>query len=228
MKLLSGVLVVCLFTVPSLGTPVVYTFSATGGSVLMNVVGNSSSSSPATGTFAVIIEAGSDDHIGQSDTFLLEDAALTNTRKLDFNLAGLTRGSNVPAGGIRFLDFAPSGPGHIGAGGAATIETDVFAEVTIMWTGLFSSTFTTSAWAGSLLPCNLSFSTSVGSSDVLTASLTGAYRVYWPAGGADVITFDFILNVQGTAHVVPDPSLSGLIGLGLGGTGFWLRRRRWA
>ena len=45
-------------------------------------------------------------------------------------------------------------------------------EATVVVTGLFNTTFTTSTSAGMLLPVDMTFSTSVSQSDVVTASLT--------------------------------------------------------
>jgi len=127
---------------------------------------------------------------------------------------------------MRLLDFAPDGPGHIGSDGTATVASDIFLETTVNITGALSSTFSTALWAGTLLPVELTFPTSAGVSDVMTATITVHYG--WGLPIVDIsqtLTLDLLIQVTGTAHVVPDPALGGLIAMGLGAGGAWLRRR---
>jgi hypothetical protein len=224
---LRYVIAVTWMSVPvAMAEPVLYTFSATGGSITLNIAGDASSSQPVAGTFALRIyqEGG---HVGAEDTFVMEDCALTNTGSLNFNLAGLATGSAFPAGGIRFLDFAPDGFGIIRPGGQSRVSTDVYLEATTFLSGLTVTTFSTAAWAGTLRTFNLTFGTSPVATDVLTTRLAGTYGWMLPLSEFGLtVTVDFILSVEGTAHVVPDPSLSGVVVLGLAGAGGCLRRRR--
>jgi hypothetical protein len=228
---LAGVLGVLLFAVsPVVGSPVLYTFNTTTGSVMMNIAGQMSSASPLAGSFAVTIYQ-SDCHVGASDTFVLENAGLSNTTTMKLSLAGLATAALYPQS-ARFLDFGntdfgPTPPVHIEPGGTQVVPTDVYVEATVFVTGLTTTTFSTKTWAGSLLPFSMSFNTSAMRSDVLTGLLAGTFG--YEIGISDIsltITLDLVVNVEGTAHVVPDPALGGLTALGLGGAGAWLRRRR--
>ncbi len=226
MKLGLVAVILCVSVNAVMGTAMTYTFQATGGSIVLNLAGQGSTTSGATGTFAVTIDQGPDNHVGVSDTFILEDAALSNVRTLSFSLGGLARASIVP-GNARFLDFAPDGWDHIASGGTSAVNTDVYVETTTFITGLYLTTFQTAMWAGQLLPFGMTFTTSAAQSDILTATLAGTYGI--SMGVPDIsltLTLDLILNVEGTAHAVPDPSLFGLVALGLGGSGLWLRARR--
>jgi hypothetical protein len=42
---------------------------------------------------------------------------------------------------------------------------------------------------------------------------------------SQTITLDLILDIEGTVHYMPDPSVGGLTALGLMGGAMWLRRR---
>jgi hypothetical protein len=108
-----------------------------------------------------------------------------------------------------------------------TVNADLYYEASVFVTGLTTTTFSEKFWAKTLLPWQMYFSTSVGASHTVTAGLfgTSGYEV----GISDIgltITLDLILDVEGTAHVVPDPALGGLIVLGIGGAGAWFRSRR--
>jgi MYXO-CTERM domain-containing protein len=177
------------------------------------------------GTFAVTIDQ-SNGHIGESDTLILEDSLLTNTTRMALNIAGIAT-VHLLEGNARFLDFASDGAGHIGAGGLAVANADTYLEAALLVSGAYTTTWSTAAWAGTLLPFEMNFATSATASDVFTATLAGtfAWSLYDPALGL-TLTHDLIIDVEGTAHVVPDPGLGGLTALGLGGAGAWLRRRR--
>ncbi len=66
------------------------------------------------------------------------------------------------------------------------------------------------------------------SDDVIQVSLEGTLWWYFKVPESDP-DYDPGLNayihIEGTAHAVPDPTLGGLVALGVGGAGFWLRRR---
>jgi len=201
-----------------MGAPVTYTFNSTAGGVVLNLAGQGSTSGGMAGTFAITI----DDVAG---TFLLENAGISNTSTLKLSLAGLAT-ATLNSVSARFLDFAPAGAGTI-TGGPVVSPTDVYLEVTAFVTGLLTTTLQTQIWANSLLPFTLSINGLGGSSSIITAALGGTFG--YQIGVTDVsltLTLDLILNIEGTAHVVPDPALGGLTALGLGGAGAWLRRRR--
>jgi MYXO-CTERM domain-containing protein len=99
-------------------------------------------------------------------------------------------------------------------------------EATVFVTGLTTTTFSTKTWAKSLLPFMFGITTSVTRSEIAMAHLSGVFG--YQVGISDIgltITLDLIVNVEGTAHVVPDPALGGLTAMGLAGAGAWLRRR---
>jgi hypothetical protein len=221
---LAGVLgVLALVAAPVLAAPTYYTFTTTTGSVVLNIQGQGSTGGSLAGTFAVSFPGG---HIGTGDTFNLEDSALTNTSTLKLGLAGLATATIKPSS-ARFLDFSPGAVGTVAGNLVPAIQpTDVYFEATVLVTGLTTTTFKTTTWAGTLLPFNVAFSTSDQSSAAITGRVSGTFG--YEVGISDIgltITLDLILNLEGTAHAVPDPALGGLTALGLGGAGAWLRRR---
>jgi len=149
----------------------------------------------------------------------------TNVGDLKLSLGGVATAAILDAS-VRFLDFAGD-VGHIGPGGVAIVNSDIYVEVTAVVSGAFNTTFSTKTWAGMPLPFELSFNTSAMRSDVLTGGLSLAFP--YVIGVAELgmtLTLDLIVDVVGTAHVVPDPAFGGLTALGLGAAGAWLRRRR--
>jgi hypothetical protein len=222
MRSLGIVAVFCVAGAPVAAAPVLYTFSVTSGNVLWNAAPGSPGGSTVGGlggTFAVTVDDGT--HIGAGDAFLLENGNLVNTSTLKLCLDGLSTATMTP-GSLRFLDFAPSGPGQIPPGGGPTAgETDVYFEAMPYITGLTDTPFTTRTWAKSLLPFDLSFTTSVSGSQIVTAHLNLLQVRIEDIG----ILGDLAVSVEGTAHVVPDPALGGLTVLAMVGAGAWLRRR---
>lgn len=224
MRLLGIVGALCFLAAPVLAGPVVYTFNTTAGTVQMNIAGQGSTGGSLAGTFGVVIYQ-SDCHISASDTFLLGHAGLTNTTTMKLSLAGLATAS-LNVNSARFLDFAMPGPGHIPPGGVGLAPTDVYVEATVFVTGLTTTTFSTKTWAGQILPFNFTITTSVTRSEIAHAGLSGTFG--YEVGISDIaltVTLDLVVNVEGTAHVVPDPALGGLTAMGLAGAGAWLRRR---
>jgi len=215
--------VLCLVAAPAMAAPVTYVFDVVSGGIdLETTLGNAESG--IVGTFAITIYQ-SDCHINASDTLLLADAALVNTDPMKIGIPQLAT-VTLNVGSAAFLDFA-SEVGHIGPGGVAAVQSDIYVEVTAIVTGVFNTTFSTKTWAGTLLPFTVTVNTSAMRSDALTANL--AITFPYEIGVGDIsqtITLDLIVDVVGTAHVVPDPAFGGLTALGLGAAGAWLRRRR--
>jgi hypothetical protein len=214
--------VLCIVAAPLAAAPVLYTFNSTAGNVILNVQGQGSTSSGLAGTFAMQIMQ-SNGHVGTSDTFLLGSAGLANTGTLQLGLAGLVT-ATIPAGQANFLSFGQTVAGHVPS---ATIGTDVYLSATIFITGLLNTTYKASTWAGTTLPFVVTVSTSQYTSDVIHTAIAGTFG--YAVGVTDVsltLTLDLVVNIEGTAHAVPDPALGGLTALGLGGAGAWLRRRR--
>ncbi|MBN1347263.1 MAG: hypothetical protein JXQ73_31525 [Phycisphaerae bacterium] len=233
MKLASIGFVLCLFSASALGGMDTYQFDVTSGTLTLDVIPNNIVSPdpaivPLGGTFSIDIEGtGEDAHIAVSNSFALNDLGLGNTSQIQLVLSGLAT-LTIPAGKLEFISFAPEGPGHIGTGGAATVNTDVLmriSDATILG-GLGSSPYSTSQWAGELIPISLTFSTSVSRSDTIQVAMSGTWSYETAISDiSQTLTLDMIIDVVGTAHV-PDPALGGLVGLGVSGGLAWLRRRR--
>jgi len=219
------VAVVCLLAAPVMAGPVAYEFDVAYGNIFLNIEDVGSTYSGMTGSFGMVIYQ-SDCHIGESDTFILDGSGLYNTGHMQLSLLGLAT-ANVLNASARILDFAQPDPGHIGPGGVGVVLTDAYLAATVLVSGAFTTTFTTNTWAGILLPVTVGITTSVERSDIAEASIgiIFPYEVGIPDLGF-TLTLDLIIQVVGTAHVVPDPALGGLTVLGLGGAGAWLRRRR--
>ncbi len=231
MRFACAAIVLSLLAAPTFADAVTYTLDVTSGSFLLDmtpdgIITPDPASSGIDGTFSVTIYQ-SDGHIGESDTFMLQDAGLYNTDLISVSIQGIAT-ANLHPGSAQFLDFAPDGPDHIGPGGVAAVDTDVFVDVVVTVEGTIgSSGFWTSGWAGRLLPFDMSFTTSQSKSDVLVVTVGGTFGYEIGVTAiSQTMTLDLIVSAVGTAHVVPDPSLIGLIGLGLVGGGAWLRRRR--
>jgi len=231
MRFASAAVVLCVVAAPTFADAVTYTFDVTSGSMLLDmspdgVMSPDPASSGIGGTFAVTIYQ-SNGHIGESDTFMLQDAGLYNTDLISVSIMSIAT-AHVYPGSAQFLDFAPDGPDHIGPGGVAAVETDVFVDIAVTVEGTIgSSGFWTSGWAGRLLPFDMSFTTSQSESDVLVVTVGGTFSYeIGVTAVSQTLTLDLIVNAVGTAHVVPDPALGGLSALGLIGGGAWLRRRR--
>jgi MYXO-CTERM domain-containing protein len=220
----AGVLGVLLFAAaPVLAAPISYTFNSTSGSITLDLEGQGSTTSGLAGTFSVDIDDGT--HVAASDTALLTGADLETTSAMKLVIAGLAS-ANVGPASAKILDFLQPNAAHIEANGSAVCMTDALLEATVVVTGAFKTTFETSTTAGTLLPVTVTFNQSAAGSQTLTANLSFVFG--YVVGISDIgltITLDLIMNVEGTAHVVPDPALGGLTALGLGGAGAWLRRR---
>jgi hypothetical protein len=224
MRLLGILGVLCLVATPVLGNAVTYTFQTTAGSIGLNIAGQGSTAAGLTGTWSVVINQ-SNGHIGQSDTFTLGHANLLNTGTMKLSLAGLAT-ATLQVQSARFLDFGAA-PGHIAGSMIPSLApTDVYVEATVFVTGLTTTTFSTKTWAKTLLPFLAAFQTSTHESDIFIGMVSGVFG--YEVGISDIgltITLDLIVNVEGTAHAVPDPALGGLTAMGLAGAGAWLRRR---
>ncbi len=223
--------VLSVATAPALGDAVTYTFDVISGFATVDMSPDSTMSpDPATvaqdGTFAITVYQ-SNGHIGESDTFLLEDCDIYNPEVFRAGLNGLVTVNLKPSSG-RLLDFAPLAPGHIGSGGQGIISTDVYMDAFVILTGYVDEWVTTSTWAGEPSDFLVTFTTSVNQSDVLEASVHGTFGwEIWTstASGILTISFDITVDILGTAHAVPDAALGGLTTLGIGLAAVWLRRR---
>ena len=230
-SLAAAVGMLCVVAAPAFGEGVNYTFEVVSGTMTADMSPDGTfSPDPVTvwaaGTFGMTIYQQSEAHVGASDTFVLGAADIYNTQEIQMTSMGLAT-AQISVGSARFRDFAPTGPAHIAPGGAAAIETDVYANLVIIYTGLLNTTLDTRAWSEELLTFPLTISTSVQGSDILTVNLgaTFAYVISTEAT-TQTLTLDLRIDIVGTAHVAPDPALGGLTALGIGGAAVWLRRRR--
>ncbi len=218
-------IIAVLMAAPVMASEVTYTFDVTQGNIVLNLQGAGSTTSDMGGWFDITI-AQSDCHIGESDTILLGNAAITNTESMALSIGGLAT-ANVGPGGALISEFLQPEASHIPVGGIVPVQTDAFLEAVVEVSGAFKTTFQTATSAGMLLPVDVTISTSVMRSDIVTANL--AFVFGYAVGIPDIgmtITLDLIMDVEGTAHVVPDPAFGGLTAMGLAGAGAWLRRRR--
>lgn len=228
--------VLCFAVTPVLALPADYVFELDPLASHIGLdLGGIFDSSPLAGTFSVTIYQ-SDGHIGESDTFVVSpgvmDASIVNTEDLDIVPSPGLIELHVLAGDYQMLDFQ-QGPdtGHIGPGGVIAPGLQVWFDLTFNYI-LFGvpGSDTSVGWApdGDLNdPNNLqifdgTITTSVSASDTVTMQLST--QVFVDVGLPVPLIMDIVL--EGTAHVVPDPAFVGLVALGMGGAGAWLRRRR--
>ncbi len=164
-----------------------------------------------------------DGHIDASDTFFLGDADLANSETV--TMAWLIATATIAPGDAALLAFIdPVGPGHVPT---SDYVTDVLFDATIVFTGGWETVYWTAGTSENPSTFDITVSpTSAGAGDVITLSMAGTYSFLSTNEDiAGTLTFDMILDLVATAHVVPDPALSGLAALGIGGAGAWLRRR---
>ena len=224
MQYLASFAVLCFLAASAPASPVLYTFEVIDGSITIDLGAIGPATVPMAGTFAMTVYA-SDGIIGESDTFLLDNANLYNDGLVELGFAGIVTVAVQP-GSLSLLDFAPDSAAHIPANGEATIDTDVYVDLTAVLTGAVDMTFTTSRWLSDSVPVDVTFdSLPVSVSDMFTVSLGGTwtYRNWIPELQMS-ITIDQIVDIQ--ARVIPDPGLTGFVTLCIGGAGAWLRRRR--
>ncbi len=230
MRSLGVMGVLCLAATPVMGAAMNLEFEVVSGSLVVDTSPDGIATpdpvtAPMDGTFGMTIYA-SDGHIGESDTFMLTHSGMTNAETVEVSLMGMAT-AFIPAGGAQFKNFAPVAPGHIGPGGVSVIETDAYVEVMAVVTGVLNITLDTRTWAGTPLPFTVSVTTSGTFTDIVTVNIHGTFGYEIGVSAiTQTLTLDLIVDVVGTAHVVPDPALGGFTALGLAGAGAWLRRRR--
>ncbi len=212
---------VAVATAPAMSVPIDYTFDATGGSVELVVPILGSWTSGLDGSFAITLDD-EDGQIGPPDTALLLDADLFNTDDM-VQVAYPDTTFAIEAGDARFLDVTQAAPGVLGAGGEVTVEASLYADVTMVVSGGLNTTVEPQSWADQPADVSMSLLTSGPEDEVLTAELDGAFT--WTilmgtqGGGLIPVPLEVTIHVEGTAHVVPDPTFLGPIALGLGGGG---------
>ena len=231
MRLLGVLGVLCFAAAPVMGDAIDYTFDVVAGSLSIDFDPDGAASpDPAVvtvdGSFNATIDQ-SDCHIGESDYITLDGANIYNDQEVVLSLLQGIATVTIPVNSAIFTGFVQPDPAHIGPGGIANVEADVCVDAALFVVGLITTTFTVQECAGEILPFTVTVSTSAERSDAVTVTIAGTFS--YEIGISDVsltVTIDLIIDVVGTAHVVPDPALGGLTALGLGGAGAWLRRRR--
>jgi len=222
--------VLCFAAVPVYGAAMDIDFDIVAGSLTIDTSPDGiASPDPVSvgmdGTFGMTIYA-SDGHIGESDTFILRDSGMYNTDTVTIVLMGLAT-ADVGVASAMFADFAPIIPGHIGPGGTGVVTTDAYLEMVVVVSGLLNTTLDTKMWGGIPLEFAVNITTSGVYTDIVTVNIHGTFGFEIGVTAiTQTLTLDLIVDIVGTAHVVPDPALGGFTALGLAGAGAWLRRRR--
>ncbi len=240
MRWISVLGVLCFAVVPAFGHVVEYTFNLdpnySRSYIEVTIQGEGSTDMDLAGSFCATINQ-SDGHIGSSDTFALgcatgSGANITNTTGGEIDVLGGFLTASVGAGDLRLVAFDanyPTGGIHIGEGGEFSHSSGahIEASVTVVVYGLINTTITT-AIASEVVAISGTISTSVYESDTILLNIN-ALAADLPIEVTELATtfyLDLEVHLEGTAHMTPDPVLGGLIALGLGGAGTWLRRRR--
>ena len=225
---LAGMLgVLCFAVAPAFGGAVNYTFQVTSGTLAVDTSPDGvATPDPVTvnmaGTFGMVIYQASDQAVGASDTFVLGASNAYNTELVELSLMGLAT-AKISPGSAGFKDFAMVAPGHVGN---PNIQTDVYLDIVAVVSGLLNTTLDTKMWAEKILDFQVTVPPT-GGSQTLTVNIQGTFGFEIGVTAiTQTLTLDLIVNIVGTAHVVPDPALGGLTALGLGGAGAWIRRRR--
>jgi hypothetical protein len=233
MKPIRLLSVVCLVASMAIGYPVTYTFEITHGSLTIDVSPDGLLTPDPVevavgGTFAMTINT-SNNQIGEGGSFIVQNANIRNTEQVVLSIASWMGGgtATVPVGSAGVLGFNPVTPGQIPAGGAATIETDVYVQGQVIISGnpLGSGTYSTSQWLNEAYSVDVTFNpipVQVGQPFNVTLGGTFGYTIYIPdiGGGPEL---GQTLDVE--ARMIPEPALGGIIAMGVGGAGTWLRRR---
>jgi hypothetical protein len=169
----------------------------------------------------------SDCHIGNSDTIVLASCDVTNTTAGEITgILGLLT-ANVEVGSVKLTDFVADAnyAMHIETGGAFSGSAPVDANAIVLVTGIYQSTLITTV-TSEVVSASGTITTSANASDTITMTLDLAVTgISFTVEGLPCY-LDLDVHLEGTSHMSPDPALGGLIALGLGGAGTWLRRRR--
>ncbi len=226
----------CLAVVPALGSAVDYTFdviSSNSDIVLTSQAGGSTTMS-TDGTFTVCVNQ-SDGHIGVSDILLLKGLDIANAEGGELGFLSSLITASIDVGSLRLTDFVEDAnytPAHIGEGGTFSTQAGVAAELSLVLSGIVTGTVTGATTGGVPVEIDGTITTSAEHSDTITmtldftvSSIPVSFQLLM---GTTTIYMDLDVHLEGTAHQTPDPMLGGLIALGLGGAGTWLRRRRGA
>jgi len=224
---------VCLVVSITMAYPVTYTFEITHGSLGIDILPDGLLTPdpvevPVGGTFTMTINT-SDNQIGEGDSFVLQNANIRNTEQVVLNITPFLGGGTAtfPVGSAGVLGFNPVAPGQMPAGGAATIDTDVYVQGQVIVAGnpMANGTYSASQWLNETFTIDVTFNpipVQVGQPFNVTLGGTFSYTVYIPDinGGPEL---GQTLEVE--ARMIPEPALGGIIAMGVGGAGMRLRRR---
>jgi hypothetical protein len=233
MRWISFFGVLCFVVAPAFGDACEYTFDVDPGnsSVEVTIQGEGATVTGLDGTFCATIYA-SDGHIGSSDTFVLCGANIYNTSKGEISVLGGLLTASVDVGDLVLFAFDPNYPSggiHIGEGGEFSDSSGAHfsAHVIVVVWGLINTTISTSI-TSEVAHVSGTITTSAEASDTIFLNLNAtATSIPIEITALNTTLFlDLDVQIEGTAHASPDPALGGMIALGLGGAGTWLRRRR--
>ncbi len=225
--------VLCLAVAPSLGDPVEYTFDIirADSDMGLSIQGSGSTIMSVNGVLTATIYQ-SDGHIGSSDTVLLTNMLIANkeTGVIDDFIPGAVTANIAPTDALLlgFFEDANYPAAHIGEGGTFTEHADAGVYLVLQLTGIFTTTLTTGVLSEGPLEIDGTITTSGETSDTIAMTIDFSFTsipVVWTAVSTTFYV-DLDVHIEATAHHTPDPALGGLIALGLGGAGTWLRRRR--
>jgi len=233
--------VLCFAVVPAFGDAVCYVFDVVYGSIVVTVQDDGWTIMPLEGSFCVNIYE-TNGHIGSSDTFVLgcpnmpNCVDIYNSEPGEIEILGGYMTANVAAGSLRLIGFCPNEPPipvHIGAGGefsdSSGAHVSAYVRVNLHYPNTETEWVTTTI-TSEVVHISGTITTSAEASETITMNLNMVVGdipiTFTVIGITTTIYLDLEATLEGTAHASPDPALGGLIALGLGGAGTWLRRRR--
>lgn len=229
MRLLCVLVVLCVVVAPAPAELVTHTYEVTSGTLTVDVEPNGLVVPDPVimalgGTFSVTFDT-DDGIIGESDTCVLTDADLYNIEELvaDLYVFGYVGTLTAPAGNLYISDFSSVTPGHLAADGSGSTQTNVFGGGTIyvFAPGFYIGWAWDSAWSEHVETYNLDFDIVGGVPQTVTIDGGFTYRYMFPGMLGEGPEFGQSVEIE--AQLVPEPTLFGLIALGVGGV---LRRRR--
>ncbi len=229
MRSIAAIAVVLLAVSPVLGDAITYTYQVTSGTLTLDVEPNDLVvPDPVTmaggGTFAVTFYS-DDDEIGESDTFVIQSAALSNAESVsvDVLLLGSPAGTiTAQPGGLYISQFSVVTPGHLDADGIGSTLTDVFGggNVDVYIPGLYVGPASDNSWSVQPETYDLDFDI-VGGLPV-SVTMDGTFTYEYTIPGMLGEGPEFGHGVEMNAILIPEPGTVGLLFLGMAAL---LRRR---
>jgi hypothetical protein len=221
--------VVCLILPPAYAGMATYTYEVTSGTLTLDVEPNGLvSPDPVNivfgGTFSVTFDS-DDGSIGESDTFILQDAGLHNTEQITVDVFMFLFSGTItaPVGGLYITDFAPVAWGHLDADGIGSLQTDVYGggHIYINLPGIYVGWGTENTWSEQVETYDLDFEIVDGLPVAVTMVGAFTYLYYIPDIGGGP---EFGQGVEIHAQLIPEPTVVGLVVLAWGGAVRFRRR----